>query len=80
MPTTRPGGAVALSSGVEAGGRGEGEGEETVADHLAYTAKRRLLSRFAYGVTAYLLADICAWGRAGLAEGGSGFGAQRLRV
>lgn len=59
VPTTRPGGAVALSSGVEAGGRGEGEGEETVADHLAYTAKRRLLSRFAYGVTAYLLADIC---------------------
>ncbi len=65
VPTTRPGGAVALSAGVEAGGRGEGEGEETVADHLAYTAKRRLLSRFSYGVTAYLLADICAWGRAG---------------
>ncbi|KXZ53480.1 hypothetical protein GPECTOR_7g930 [Gonium pectorale] len=39
---------------VEAGGEGE-----TVAEHMQYTVKMRLLSRFGKGVAAYLVADIC---------------------
>ncbi|PNW81690.1 hypothetical protein CHLRE_06g256400v5 [Chlamydomonas reinhardtii] len=44
---------------VEAGGPGGGHEGETVADHIAYNAKRTLLSRFSAGVAAYLVADIC---------------------
>ncbi|EFJ40318.1 hypothetical protein VOLCADRAFT_108194 [Volvox carteri f. nagariensis] len=37
-----------------------GEGDnQTVADHLAYTAKKKLLSRFSLGVSSYLVAEIC---------------------
>ncbi len=45
---------------VEAGAGRQGDGE-TVADYIAYNAKRKLLSRFSAGVMAYLLADICEW-------------------
>ncbi|KAG2429325.1 hypothetical protein HXX76_011092 [Chlamydomonas incerta] len=44
---------------VEAGGPGGADNGETVADHIAYNAKRTLLSRFSAGVAAYLVADIC---------------------
>ncbi|GIL67077.1 hypothetical protein Vafri_20509 [Volvox africanus] len=36
----------------------DGDGQ-TVADHLAYTAKKKLLSRFSLGVSSYLAAEIC---------------------
>ncbi|GIL92264.1 hypothetical protein Vretimale_18464 [Volvox reticuliferus] len=32
---------------------------QTVADHLAYTAKKKLLARFSLGVSSYLAAEIC---------------------
>lgn len=63
---------------VEAGGPGGGHEGETVADHIAYNAKRTLLSRFSAGVAAYLVADICecaeCWARGAGAGVGCGCG------
>ena len=33
----------------------------TVADHLAYEAKRKILKRFSVGVAAFLISEICKW-------------------
>lgn len=61
-PATKAPATAAASSSVadpEAGGEGDGQ---TVADHLAYTAKKLLLSRFSLGVSSYLLAEISKQG------------------
>ncbi|KAL6748090.1 hypothetical protein V8C86DRAFT_1195279 [Haematococcus lacustris] len=47
-----------LEQGQGQGQGGEEEGQETVADHLEYSVRKRLLSRFYWGVCSYLLASI----------------------